>query len=94
MTQSIDTMSVMGAIGACCPARSCSPERTNQTRVRALQVAAAVNVPDAKHQLGVTPESTVLAPAIVGTARGNALTSARNELQPKPWRQMAPFAKP
>lgn len=47
--------------------------------------ASALNMPDVKHELGIPPETTAVAPIIVGKPRGEALPSARNEPQVLAW---------
>lgn len=48
--------------------------------------ASALNLPDVKHELGIPPETTAVAPIIVGKPRGETQTSARNAPQVVAWR--------
>lgn len=48
--------------------------------------ASVLNLPDAKHELGIPPETTPVAPIIVGKPRGETLPGARKEPQVVAWR--------
>lgn len=48
--------------------------------------ASALNLPEVKHELGIPPETTAVAPIIVGKPRGDAQPSARNAPQILAWR--------
>ena len=48
--------------------------------------ASVLNLPDVKHELGIPPETTAVAPIIVGIPRGETLPSARKEPHVVAWR--------
>ena len=48
--------------------------------------ASVLNLPDVKHELGIPPDTTAVAPIIVGKPRGETLPSARKEPHVVAWR--------
>jgi nitroreductase len=48
--------------------------------------ASVLNLPDVKHELGIPPDTTAVAPIIVGVPRGETPASARKDPQVVAWR--------
>jgi hypothetical protein len=53
-----------------------------------------LNLPDVKHELGIPPDTTAVAPIIVGVPPGETPASARKDPQVVAWRWMAPVLPP